>query len=226
MSKKTAEKEGRKSTLAGAASAVLASKAPKNVLGYEKVYHGTNSPAAKSIKQTGLRKSKSGTGVGAADEALGRVSQKDLKGKVFTSTNRMTANNHQPKFGNMAMGDTLKARVPYRGKKRLARDVVFDRMINGQDKHTNYGAAQRLMARGERSNLRIYKHSIPSRFIEGGKGYAGRKQFASAGNMRRYLATGGGKLRFAKGVAQAAGSGAAAMYAIAHGIKARKESKK
>lgn len=225
MSKESAKKESNKAALSGAASAVLAHRAPKNLLGYEKVHHGTSTEAASSIRKTGLRRSLGGTGVGANDAAEGRVSHKDLKGKVFTSRLHETAENHQPNFGGLKMGETLTARVPYRTKKRLGRDVVFDKMINGTDKYTNYGLGRRTMARLERSNLRIYKHSIPSRFIEGGKGHAGVKQFASKGNLRRYLSSGSGKLRFAKGVAQAAGSAGAGMYAIAKGLKARKEAK-
>lgn len=43
--------------------------------------------------------------------------------------------------------------------------------------------------------------------------------------MRRYLSQAGGKARFAKGVAQAAGSAGLAMYSVAKAIKARKEAK-
>ena len=76
-----------------------------------------------------------------------------------------------------------------------------------------------------KKHLRIYKHGISSRFIEGGKNYGGRKQFATKGNMRRYLAQAGGKARFAKGIAQAAGAAGSGLYAVAHAIKARKEAK-
>lgn len=219
------DSDKKKSALAGAASAVLASRAPKNLLGYEKVHHGTSAEAAKSILQTGLKRSKGGTGVGANDAALGRVHKKDLSGRVFTSRLKETADNHQPNLAGLKMGRTVTARVPYRGKNRLHRDVVFDKMINGTDNHTNYGRLQRHMARYERANLRIYKHSIPTRFIEGSKNHAGHAQFATKGNLRRYLSQAGGKARFAKGVAQAAGSAGAGMYAIAKGLKARKESK-
>ena len=215
--------ERKKSALAGAASAVLAAKAPKNLLGYEKVYHGTGTEAAKSILQTGLRKSKAGSGVGGVDAAYGRVSQKDLKGKVFTSRAKVTADNHQPKVGGFGVGRTVKARVPYRSKSRLAKDHVFENMANGTDKHIKYNDIERHLLKHEVKNLRIYRHSIHTRFIEGSKDYAGRRQFATKGNLRRYLAQAGGKARFAKGVAQAAASGASGMYAIAKGLKARKE---
>lgn len=217
------EDEKRKSVLGGAAAAVLGAKAPKNVLGYEKVYHGTSLSAARSIRETGLKKSKSGSGVAANDVAAGRATAKEVRGKVYTSTNRMTADNHQPRFGDHKMGTVVSAKVPYRPKKRLARDHVFDRMVNGTDNATNYTPMQRRLAKSEQGALRIYKHSIPSRFIDGGHNSGGAKQFATKGNMRRYLSTGGGKARFAKGVAQAAGAGASAMYSIAHAIKARKE---
>lgn len=217
------ENEKGKSVLGGAAAAVLASKAPKNLLGYEKVHHGTSTSAAESIKKTGLRKSYSGSGVAAADVALGRATHNQVKGKVYTSTMASVAEAHQPGFAGMKMGNNLTARVPYREKKRLAVDHVFKNMVDGKDTHTKYNKLQRTLAKPQLKSLRIYKHSIPSRFIEGGHDYAGRKQFATKGNLRRYLSTTGGKLRFAKGVAQAAGSGASALYAIAHGIKARRK---
>lgn len=225
MSKQNAEKEGRKSALAGAASAVLANKAPKNLLGYEKVYHGTSSEASKSIKKTGLKKSKSGSGVAANDVALGRATHDEVKGKVYTTRQKALADNHQPGLGSFKMGNTLTARTPYRAKHRLAKDHVIERMANGTDHYTKGNAAQQMGAKIGQKHLRIYKHSIGTRFIEGAEGYKGRRQFATKGNMRRYLSQAGGKARFAKGVAQAAGSAATGMYAIAKGLKARKEAK-
>lgn len=216
MAKPTKEQEQSKAIMGTAASAGLAHRATSHLLGYDKVYHGTSSDAAASIRKGGLKKSHSGTGVGKNDADLGRVSHKDVKGKVYTSKNKITADNHRPGFAGFKMGETLTARVPHRGKKRLARDVVFDKMIDGTDKHTNYGPAQRAGARLERRALRIYKHSIPSRFIEGSHDHAGVKQFASKGHMRRYLSTGSGKARFAKGLAMSAASGASALYAAAH----------
>lgn len=226
MSKETVDKEKRKAGLAGAASAVLASKAPQNVLGYEKVHHGTSHTAAGSIKKTGLKKSMSGSGVAANDVALGRAKASDVKGKVYTTKQRATADLHQPNVFGYRSGQTLTARVPYRAKSRLAKDHVIENIANGTDNITRGNKAQQFAAKMGKKHLRIYKHGISSRFIEGGKDYGGRKQFASKGNMRRYLSQAGGKARFAKGIAQAAGSAASGMYAVAHAIKARKEAKK
>lgn len=226
MSRENAEKEGRKSALAGAASAVLASKAPKNILGYEKVYHGTSKDAARSILKSGLKRSKSGTGVAANDVGLGRATKAEVTGKVYTTRQKALADNHQPGFGAYKIGHTVTARVPYRGKKRLAKDVVIERMAAGTDEYTKGNHFQQRGAQAAREHLRIYRHSIGSRFIEGSHNYKGRHQFATMGNMRRYLAQAGGKARFAKGVAQAAGSIGAGLYSAAHAIKARKESKK
>lgn len=223
MSDKNTEKEGRKSALAGAASAILGSKAPKNLLGYEKVYHGTNNAAAKSIRQSGLRKKYSGSGVAAADVKVGHLDPKDAKGKIYTTRNKFLADAHQPRMGNATMGSTVKARVPYRAKKRLAEDTVLKNTAAGKVGQEIPGAQR--AAKLHLKDLRIYKHGIRPRFIEGGKGYAGRKQFATKGNMRRYLSQAGGKARFAKGVAQAAGSAGLAMYSVAKAIKARKEAK-
>lgn len=226
MSKQNAEKDGRKSALAGAASAVLAHKAPKNVLGYEKVYHGTNHNAAAAIKKTGLKKSKSGSGVAAVDVNLGRATHAEVKGKVYTTRQKAVADFHQPKMGNYSTGQTLTARVPYRSNKRLAKDVVIERIAAGTDPVTKTNHAQQALARGAKEHLRIYRHSISPRFIEGGHKYGGRRQFATVGNMRRYLSQAGGKARFAKGLAQAAGSAGAGMYAVAKALKAHRENKK
>lgn len=219
----SAKEEKRKSLLAGAASAALGASAPKNLLGYEKVYHGTSNTAAKSIRQGGLRKKYSGSGVAAADVKIGHLDPKDAKGKIYTTRNKFLADAHQPKMGNAAMGTTLKARVPYRAKKRLAEDTVLKNTASGKIGKEIPGAQR--AAKLHLKDLRIYKHGIRSRFIEGSKDYAGRKQFATKGNMRRYLSQAGGKARFAKGVAQAAGSAGAGLYAIAKAIKAKKEAK-
>lgn len=214
-----------KATLAGAASAVLASRAPKNILGYEKVHHGTNTAASQSIKKTGLKKSYSGSGVASNDVSLGRATHAQVKGKVYTTTMKSLADAHRPSLGEFRMGNRLTARVPYRAKSRLAKDHVFENMVNGTDNHTNYNRAQRAVAKPQLKSLRIYKHSIPSRFIEGGHDYKGRAQFVHKGNLRRYLSQAGGKARFAKGVAEAAGAGAAGLYAAAKALKARREAK-
>ena len=225
MSKENANKEKRKAGLAGVASAVLASKAPQNVLGYDKVYHGTGHKAADSIKQSGIKKSMSGSGIAANDVALGRAKASDVKGKVFTTKHRATADLHQPGVFGYRSGQTLTARVPYRAKSRLAKDHVIENIANGTDNITRGNKSQQFAAKMGKKHLRIYKHSISSRFIEGGKNYGGRKQFASKGNMRRYFAQAGGKARFAKGIAQAAGAAGSGLYAVAHAIKARKEAK-
>lgn len=218
------DKEKRKVGLAGAASAVLAHRSSKNLLGYEKVYHGTSTQSgADSIRRTGIRKSRAGTGIAANDIAAGHLKPKDVKGKVFTSRNKSLADNHRPLVGTLRMGDTVKARMPYRAKHRLAEDTALKDIASGkvgkEIPGAQAGAARHL------KDLRVYKHDVKSRFIEGGKNYGGRKQFATKGNMHRYLSQAGGKARFAKGVAQAVSAGAAGMYAVAKGLKARKESK-
>lgn len=225
MSKENADKEKRKAGLAGAASAVLASKAPQNVLGYDKVYHGTSHKAAASIKRSGLKKSYSGSGIAANDVALGRAKPSDVKGKVYTTKQRATADLHQPSFFGHRSGQTVTARVPYRSKKRLSNDHVLESVAKGTDNLTRNNKMQQFAAKSGLKHLRIYKHGISSRFIEGGKNYGGRKQFATKGNMRRYLTQAGGKARFAKGIAQAAGAAGSGLYAVAHAIKARKEAK-
>jgi hypothetical protein len=209
-------KDSDKAVAGGAAAVVLGHKAPKNILGYEKVHHGTSTEAAASIRKTGLQKSKSGTGVSANDAAIGRAKIEELKGKVYTAKIKATADAHQPGFLGHKMGDTVTARVPYRAPHRLAKDKVFSDLVD-QAK-----GAEKTSGKHQLKNLRIYKHSIHQRFIEGPE-YKGTKQFATKGNIRRYLGQAGGKARFAKGVAQAVGAGASGLYAAAHALKAAKE---
>jgi len=223
MSKESAKNEGRKSALAGAASAVLASKSSKNILGYEKVHHGTQTlSAAQSIREKGILKRHSGSGIAKDDIALGHLSPKEAKGKVYTSTSKHLADAHRPKMGAMHMGDRVTARMPYRAKHRLGEDTVFANAAKGKiGDPSDVAPAKRAL-----KTLRIYKHDVKPRFIVGGAHDGGRRQFATKGNMRRYLSQAGGKARFAKGVAQAAGAVGGGMYAVAKAIQARKEAKK
>lgn len=212
------EKSTEKSkALAGAASAaVLGAKAPKNVLGYEKVHHGTRTLAAsESIKRTGLKKSLSGTGIGREDVSLGAAKASEIKGKVFTTKQKILADAHRQDMFGRKPGATITAKVPYRAKSRLAEDAVLKRNAEAHTGAMGKGLKKQV------DNLRIYKHSIHQRFIKGPE-YKGTKQFATKGNIRRYLGQAGGKARFAKGVAQAVGAGASGLYAAAHALKAAK----
>lgn len=215
------QKEKNKASLSAAAAGILGSHAPKNLLGYEKVYHGTSTSGARGIRESGIRKAKAGTGIGANDVQIGHAKAKDIRGKVFTTRNKFLADAHQPGFGNHKMGETVKARMPYRAKGRLAEDTVLKNISEGKIGKEIPGSQQG--AKRHLKDLRIYKHDVKSRFIEGGKDYGGRRQFATKGNMRRYLSQAGGKARFAKGVAQAAGATGSALYSVAHALKARKE---
>ena len=174
--------------------------ATKNLLGYENVHHGTDTAhKVDSIKSKGLKKSFSGTGTSSVDVNLGRANMNEVKGKVYTSTSHDYAKHYTDPLGiRKDSSKVVKMKVPYRDKSRLARDIVVERLAKEQGVN-NFAATH---------HLRIYKHSIPTRFIEGSKDYKGVKQFASSGNMRRYLSTTSGKLRMAKGIAQLAGSAA------------------
>lgn len=232
---KQAEEKKEKNRHVGlsAAGAVLASKgAQGRLMGYETVHHGTSkTDNVKSIKEGGLKKSLAGTGAGAGDMAAGQVKAKDLKGKVFTTTNKGYAQHYTKRdvFSPDDARRVVTAHVPYRAKSRLSKDMIMDDVANGRGK-LGEGAdkMQRLNAKMLQGQSRIYNHSIKSRFIEGGKGYAGKKQFLNAGHMRRYLSQAGGKARFATGVAQtaaSAGLGALTLRNAAKSLKELKEAK-
>ena len=201
----------------GALGAYTLSKAPKNILGYERVHHGTPYKGAiEGIKKHGLKKSFSGTSAAGADVHKGRATLDEVKGKVYTATNKNYAKAYTDPFG-LGLTDSSQVasmKVPYRPKGRMAKDVVLDRLVG---KNLFNKAVVKL------HGIRVYKHSIPTRFIENSDGYKGVKQFATAGNMRRYLSQPGGKLRFAKGLAQIAGG--AALLAQVKKIQDKKSSK-
>ena len=189
-------------------SGAMAYSAPKNVLGYHKVYHGTPRGHV-AIKDQGLRKSMAGTGAGGVDVNVGHANPSDIKGKVFTTTNPEYAKRYTNRISALQnMDDVIKMRVPYRHKGRMARDTVVDRIINREiDGVTDDHVKQFKQAR---KVTRVYKHSIPARFIEGSDKYKGVKQFLNKGHIRRYLAQPGGKARMALGVGQLLGAGALA----------------
>lgn len=178
--------------------------APRNLLGYESVHHGTPySESIASIKKHGLRKSYAGSMAAGNDVKAGKASLKEVKGRVFTTKNKQYAKHYTHAISILQdPSKVLSMKVPYRHPGTLPRDVVVDRL-----------AAEKGYSPNQINHIRVYKHSIRPRFIEGSDGYKGVKQFATAGNLRRYLSRPGGKLRMAKGIAQAATAGAL-MYNI------------
>lgn len=213
-----------------AAGAIAAAQGSRGrLMGYETVHHGTaKDENVGSIKKDGLKKSLAGTGAGAGDMAAGQVKAKDLKGRVFTTTNKAYAQHYTKRdiFSSADARRVVTAHVPYRAKSRLSKDMVMDDVANGRGK-LGAGAdkAQRLNAKLLQGQSRIYNHSIKSRFVEGGKGYAGKKQFLNAGHMRRYLSQAGGKARFATGVAQVAASTGLGALTLRNAAKTLKEKK-
>lgn len=232
---KQAEEKKKKNRHEGltAGGAILASRgAQSRLMGYETVHHGTSkNENVASIKKNGLKKSLSGTGAGVGDVAAGQVKAEHLKGKVFTTTNKPYAKHYTKRdvFSSESPDRIITAHVPYRAKSRLSKDMIMDDVANGRGKlGEGAGKMQRLNAKMLQGQSRIYNHSIKSRFIEGGKGYAGKKQFLNAGHMRRYLSQTGGKARFATGVAQtvaSAGLGALTLRNAAKSLKEKKDAK-
>ena len=227
------KKKKNRHEAATALGAVAVSKgAQGRLMGYETVHHGTSKDDnVASIKKNGLKKSLSGTGAGAGDVAAGQVKAEHLKGRVFTTTNKPYAQHYTKKdlFSSESPDRIITAHVPYRAKSRLSKDMIMDDVAHGRGQlGAGAGKMQHMNAKLLQGQSRIYNHSIKSRFIEGGKGYAGKKQFLNAGHMRRYLSQAGGKARFATGLAQtaaSAGLGALTLRNAAKSLKEHKEAK-
>lgn len=231
---KQAEEKKKKNRHEGltAGGAILASSgAQQRLMGYETVHHGTpKHENVMSIKKHGIKKSHAGTGAGAADMAVGHVDRDNIKGRVFTTTNKGYAS-YYTKGNLFADPDTRKvvtAHVPYRAKSRLHTDKIMHEIANGVGVGAGKSKAQQANAKRLLKQTRVYKHGIKTRFIEGGKDYAGKKQFLNTGHMRRYLSQAGGKARFATGVAQSAvsaGLGALTLRNAAKSLKEKRDAK-
>lgn len=210
-----------KATAAAALSAHNASKAPSRILGYHTVHHGTASNAnANNIREKGLKKSKGGMGVSANDDAhrtagtSGHVARS--KGNVYFTKNREQAYHYTKNgfgFGNGK--GVITARISddhYHNKSKsdsLTKKLRRDAGVHSLERTHKAAAAKS-------------SKSISPSQIEGSSKYKGRKQFATAKNMKKYLGTGHGKIRFAAGVGNAAVSAASGVYAARKGVEALK----
>lgn len=212
QAKKDNDHKGFKATALGLTGVGVASMAPKNILGYETVYHGVpHDDIIKSIKKNGLLKRYAGSSSGAADVRAGHATPDQLKGRVFTTKNKAYAHNYTHAHSFMRDPDRIaEMKVPYRHKGRLHVDHVMAGLASGKIhmEGTDLDVAKKLL-----EGTNVYKHSIPTRFIKGSDNYKGISQFAHLGNMKRYLSQPGGKARMAKGVAQLVGAGALAYAA-------------
>ena len=220
----------------GAGAASMSSAVPK-LLGYQKVHHGTkNEVAADSIRRTGIRKSYVGAEGGGSKFDMDRfgLPKEDFKGKVFTSKHKMMAKEvaeamnkmeykngqYHERSGNLGKPQVITARVPYRAKKRMGKDVVMDMLSTTEGRKKlhpemptfskNQEKVQNFVTGKIRDDVNVYKHSIKPRFIEGSEHYKGKSQFLNKNNFKRYFQQEGGKARFAKGVGYA-GAGLAAL---------------
>lgn len=222
------KEKNRHVALTAAGSVVASSGAQGRLMGYETVHHGTTKHEnVMSIKKHGLKKSHAGTGAGAVDMAVGHVDKDNLKGRVFSTTNKTYAS-HYTKNGIFDSPDERKvvtAHMPYHAKSRLHTDKIMDEAARGVGVGKNMSKAEQTNAKRLLDQTRVYKHGIKTRFIEGGKDYAGKKQFLNAGHMRRYLSQAGGKARFATGVAQSAASAGLGALALRNAAKSLKEKK-
>lgn len=209
----------------GLAAYAIGREAPSRLLGYHKVYHGTSSGKnADSIRKSGLKKSKGGTGVSVADDrnktagSSGNVSRS--KGHVYMTKNKIQGQHYTKGiFGGPNKENLVTARIPHGHYEKAKVDKLTKKLLaEHTGKTPSNKAAKNLGAMSTKS-------ISPSK-IEGSSKYKGRKQFATKKNLKNYLSTGSGKKRFATGVLSALGSAGAGGYAVKKLVDKSRELKK
>ncbi len=201
------ENAGKKALGAAAAAGAAGHAAPGQLLGYHSVFHGNpNADTVATIKREGLKTSKGGTGTSVLDDKLKNAGTSDnvkrSKGKIHFSKSKPYASHYtQEIFGGPDMRKVVKGRIPHKQYVRAKKDPLYAKLAREAGRK---GDTKRTSATTNRG--------IPSSRIAGGAGDKGAKQFATKRNLRRYLKSGSGKLRFAKGLGNVALSGAAATY--------------
>lgn len=216
MSKEERNKTGNKVLAGAAGAAVLGSMAPSRLLGYHNVYHGTKSYAAnRDVKKHGLKTSFGGTGSSVADDAHKNAGTsnnvKRSKNHVYFSKNKQYAKHYT---GNIFSGRdenlVVHGRMPHNQYRKAKEDSLYRKIMENSGIHAKKDAYK--------STSAMSNHGIPSSRISGGAGDKGAAQFASKKNMKRYLKSTSGKLRFASGVGAAGLAAGSAAYS-AHNVK-------
>ena len=177
------------------------------------MYHGTSkNRVADNIREKGIKKSKGGTGVSKSDDAARNLGTSNnvsrSKGKVYFTKKKRQARSYTVGgiFGDTSDSRIIKANIPhdhYANKSR--RDILTRKLIK------NHGL--KWSPRRQKAQAAISGKSISPAQIERSSKYKGKRQFATAKNMKKYLGSSSGRKRFALGAAQAIGSSASAAYA-------------
>lgn len=195
-------------------------------LGYNKVYHGTPlSDNAKKIREKGLKKSKGGTGSSVIDDAQKTSgtsnNMKRSKGRVYFSKNKDVAKGYTRDGSPFHKGDAknvVTARISHNQySKKSGTDSLVKKLNNESNK-----SGKTIPKAQHKANAAKSKQSISPSKIEGGSKYKGRRQYATAKNMKKYLSSGSGRKRFASGVAQGAITAGSAVYSAKKGVEALK----
>lgn len=216
MSKEERDKTGNKVLAGAAGAAVLGSMAPSRLLGYHNVYHGNSSPKAnRDIKKHGLKTSHGGTGSSVVDDAQHNAGTsnnvKRSKNHVYFSKNKQYAKQYT---ANMFTGPSdhlvVHGRMPHNQYRKAKEDSLYRKLMENKGVHAHKDAYK--------STSAMSNHGIPSSRISGGAGDKGAAQFATKKNMKRYLKSTSGKLRFASGVGAAGLAAGSAAYS-AHNVK-------
>lgn len=192
------EKKAQSDTIEGIGQTALGAKilshAPKRLLGYHTVYHGTSKETANTIRKEGLDPSKGGTGAAKAHQSFADVS----KGKVHVTKSPLYARAYSSGvarnafekvtgsgkggsvFKDVGKGSVLKARISDEKWKGFAHDI-------------DGGPTKRFAA--------TTTSRIDSSSIVGGAGNMGRREFLNKPHLSKYYGTASGKNRALRGVA-------------------------
>jgi hypothetical protein len=168
-----------------------------NIAGYHKVYHGTSKSNAEKILREGYIDPKKGGINGASANAKGYTDgnkanfMNNSKGKAYFTKNKLVAHVFGHHASGGEIGKTLKSKMPHNMYVKSKIDVDHDNAHLSPEKRKSYAA-----------------HT--NKKINVGKQY----NFATKNNMKRYLKSGSGKVRFAKGLGQAT-LGSVALYMAA-----------
>lgn len=198
---------------------VAAHQAPRRLLGYHVVRHGTTKDSAKQIKKTGLRTQYGGTGRGASgsthvtpDER--RVMTENSRGKVYFTKGPVHANAYAFTTGHKTpdkanFGEALRGLATGRpGKVVKAR--ITDRQYRTAKKDAEYGS------QFSKRDAAHSNHSIPSRQIIGGAGSKGIRSVINKNTLKSYIKKNPG--RFLRGAALA-GAGVTAGTSLINRVK-------
>lgn len=192
---------------------VAAHQAPRRLLGYHVVRHGTTKENAKKIKSEGLQTRRAGSGAGdvkGLSDAKRAETKRMTKGRVYFSKNPIMSNAYASMTGHGDFKKVKKREMFTGGKGKTVKARITDRQYRNAKADIEYGHDN------PKWNAASSNKSIPSRQIVGGKGSKGIMSTVNKNTLKGYIKSNPG--RFGRGVALA-GAGAAAGGSLINRIR-------